>query len=84
MEHELNQYSYNQPGEYDLELYCVSPNGSRQSAMAEGLLSMLGATFAVVFIPLLILTFLVLGIPAFFIVRWFLRRSQDNAMEIRV
>lgn len=84
LEHELNQYSYNQPGEYELDLYCVSPNGSRQDALAEGLLGMLGATFAVIFIPLLILAFLVLGIPAFFIVRWFLRRSQPTSTEIRM
>lgn len=84
LEHELRQYSYNQPGEYELDLYCVSPDGSRQDALAEGLLSMLGATFAVVFLPLLILAFLILGIPAFFLVRWFLKRSQQSSMDIRV
>lgn len=78
LEHELNRYSYNQPGEYEVDLYCVSPDGNRQNASAGGFLGMLGATFAVVFLPLLILTFLVLGIPAFLIVRWFLRRSTDS------
>jgi hypothetical protein len=84
LEHELNQYRYNRPGEYELDLYCVSPDGARQSAMAEGLLSMLGATFVVIFIPLLILAFLVLGIPAFFVVRWFMRRSQESSIDIIV
>lgn len=84
LEYEMNQRSYNRPGEYELELYCVSSDGARQNVLAEGLLGMLGAAFAVFFIPLLIITFLVLAVPAFFIVRWFLKRSQDNMGEIRM
>lgn len=84
LEHELNQRSYNRPGEYELDLYCVSPDGGRESALAEGLLSMLGAAFAVFFLPMFVLTFLVLGVPAFFIVRWFLRRSQQDSGQINL
>jgi hypothetical protein len=78
LEYELNQRSYNRPGEYELDLYCVSPGGERQNALAEGLLSMLGLSFAVTFIPLLLLSFAVLGVAAFFVVRWFLNRSEER------
>ncbi len=47
--------------------------------MAEGLLSMLGIGFAVTFIPLFVLSFAVLGLAAFFIVRWYLNRSKENS-----
>lgn len=78
LRYELNQRSYNRPGEYELDLYCVTPEGGRQNALAEGLLSMLGLSFAVTFVPLLLISFAVLGLIAFFVVRWFLNRSQER------
>jgi hypothetical protein len=78
LQYELNQRSYNRPGEYELDLYCVTPDGGRQNALAEGLLSMLGLSFAVTFIPLLLICFAVLGLIAFFVVRWLLNRSQEG------
>jgi hypothetical protein len=84
LEYELNQRSYNQPGEYDLDLFCVSPDGGRQNAVAEGLLGMLGLSFVVAFLPVLLVTYLILGVAAFFIVRWYLKRSQQNSNQFRV